>query len=181
MTTGSVARRYARALYELGQEKGSPLGLIRNIQSLTEVWTESDELREVMANPHLKKDTRRRVLNEISARLALAPHARNFVNLLFDKSRLAELPGIARELGRLADEGQNRVRAEVISAAPIPEVALSNLKYALEKATGRMVLIAAREDPSLIGGVVTRVGDMMYDGSIKRQLKRMKEHILGHN
>ncbi len=181
MTTGSIARRYARALYELGQDKGSPLGLIRNVQSMAEVWTDSEELRDLIANPHLKRDTRRRVLNEIAARLALAPYAKNFVNLLFDKSRLVELPAIAMELGKLADERQNRVRAEVISATPLPEVTLSKLKFALEKATGRVVMISAEEDPSLIGGVVTRVGDMMYDGSIRRQLTRMKETILGHN
>ena len=180
MTTGSVARRYAKALYELGQEMGSPLGLIRNVQSIAEVWEGSEELRDAIANPHIRLETRKSILREIVARLGLSHAARNFVHLLFDKTRLEELPAIARELGRLADEKQNRVRAEVISATSLSEVALEKLKFALEKATGKVVLIAKREDPDLIGGIVTRVGDLMYDGSIKRQLARVKENMLGH-
>ena len=99
--------------------------------------------------------------------------------MLVDKFRLSELPAIARELGVLADEKQNRLRAEVTSAVPVSEATLMALKSAIERITGKVVLITAREDTSLIGGMVTRVGDTLYDGSIKRQLDKLKENMLG--
>jgi F-type H+-transporting ATPase subunit delta len=180
MTTGSVARRYAKALYELGDKQGNLLGLIRNVQSLAEVWSGSEELREVMTNPLVKLQTRRKILKEVLSKLAALEVARHFAYLLFDKSRLEELPDIGRELGRLADEKQNRLRAEVIAATPVSDVVVTKLKYVLERLTGKVVILTTREDPGLIGGMVTRVGDLMYDGSIKGRLKSVKEKMLGH-
>jgi F-type H+-transporting ATPase subunit delta len=79
----------------------------------------------------------------------------------------------------MADVKQNRVRADVTGAVAISEGTLMQLKSSLERITGKVIVITKREDPSLIGGMVTRVGDMMYDGSIKTQLNRMKDKMLG--
>ena len=82
-------------------------------------------------------------------------------------------------LGVLADRKENRLRADVISAVPLPDDVVVRLKAAMQRRTGKIVVITKREDPSLIGGVVTRVGDLMYDGSLKTQLVQMKEAMLG--
>ena len=178
-TSGSIAKRYARALYEIGEEKGTLLGLLKNIESVAAVWSENEELRTSMTNPFIRLDTRKKIWSEVISRLGVPQAGRNFLNLLLDKSRLAELPAIARELGRLADQKQNRLRAEVVTAGPLSDTTLMQLKSSLERITGKVLVISKREDPTLIGGIVTRVGDMMYDGSIKTQLTRMKEKMLG--
>ena len=179
MTTGSIARRYARALFEIGEEKGSLLGLLKAIESVATVWDENEALRTAMTNPFTRLETRRKIWSEVISRLGVPQEGRNFLNLLLDKSRIVELPSVARELGRLADEKQNRLRAEVVSASPISQQQVMQLKSALERITGKVLIINSREDPALIGGIVTRVGDMMYDGSIKTQLLRLKEKMLG--
>jgi F-type H+-transporting ATPase subunit delta len=180
MTTGSAARRYAKALFEIGEEKGTLLGLIRQVQSAADAWSQSADLREAMTNPLLKREVRRQILGEIVHNLGISDVGKSFIHLLSDKSRLAELPGIARELNRLSDLKHNRIRAEISGATPVSEVVVTKLKFVLEKLTGKMVLLSTSSDPSLIGGMVTRVGNLMYDGSIKGQLKSMKENMLGH-
>ena len=177
--SGSIARRYARALYDIGESQGSLLSLRTHIEQVADVWNESGELRTAMTNPFIRLDTRKRIWTEVITRCGVPQMGRNFLHLLLDKSRIEVLPDIARELGLLADRKQNRLRAEVVSATPISETALTQLKSSLERATGKVLVISTREDPELIGGIVTRVGDMMYDGSVKTQLDRMKEKMLG--
>ena len=179
MTSGSVARRYAKALFEIGEKDGNLLALSAQVQKVTDIWEENASLREAMLNPEISRTARHGIWTDIISRAGVAQIARNFVHLLVDKARLAELPAINRELGVLTDEKQNRLRAEVASAHPISENNLQKLKSALERVTGKVVLITQREDPSLIGGMVTRVGDTLFDGSIKQQLTRLKENMLG--
>jgi F-type H+-transporting ATPase subunit delta len=179
MTSGSIAKRYARALFEIGEEQNSLLGLLKHIENVAALWNENEELRAAMTNPFVRFDTRKQIWSEVISRLGMPQAGRNFLNLLLDKSRIEELPAVARELGRLADRKQNRLRAEVVSAAPISDNSLMQLKSSLERLTGKVIVISKQEDPSLIGGIVTRVGDMMYDGSIKTQLDRLKEKMLG--
>ncbi len=180
MTMGSVARRYAAALFAIGEEQGNLLGVLNNVQGLAEAFQKSVELREVIANPLVKRTTRRKILMEIASRLGVQEVVRNFANLLFDKSRMDMLPAIARELTVLSDERRGRIRAEVTSAVAIDDKVLSSLKSALERLTGKVVVMSRREDPSLLGGMVTRVQDMMFDGSLKRHLESIGEQMRGH-
>ncbi len=179
MTSGSIAKRYARALFEIGEEQGILLGLLKHIESIAALWSESEELQDAMTNPFIRMDTRKKIWAEVVSRQGVPQAGRNFLNLLLDKSRISELPAISRELSILADRAQNRLRAEVISASPISDNAVMQLKSSLERITGKVLVIQKREDPSLIGGIVTKLGDVMYDGSIKTQLERMKEKMLG--
>jgi F-type H+-transporting ATPase subunit delta len=179
MVKGSIARRWARALFALGEEKGTLVGLVRDVQRAAEVWAESAELRIALVNPLLTASARLGVWEALIRRLGVSPLSANFFRLLFDKRRLGELPAIARELQVMTDERDNRVRAEVVGVGPVPEPIVAQLKVALQRQTGRAVVVTTREDPSLIGGLVTRVGDLMYDGSIRAQLARIKEGMLG--
>lgn len=178
MSSGSIARRYAKALLAIGEEKGNLLGLQREVQRAADVWTESEELSTTLMNSLVELSARRAVWIAVTRRLGVSPMGRNFLNLLFDKKRLTELPVIAREFGKMIDKKDNRLRAEVISAKPLPDVVVSKLKGALQQQTGKVVVVTKREDSSLIGGVVTKVGDLMFDGSVKTQLVRMKENML---
>ncbi len=179
MTAGSVAKRYAKALFEIGEEKKNLLALLNQVQLLAEIWQTDEALQAAMTNPQVSTAARRNIWGEIASRSGINRIGRSFLNLLIDKSRLEELPDIARELGVLADEKENRLRAEVISAAPISEQAVRRLKSTLERLTGKVIVLTAKVEPSLIGGMMTKVGNTLYDGSIKNQLNRLKANMLG--
>jgi F-type H+-transporting ATPase subunit delta len=180
MVTGSLARRWAKALFAIGEEQGNLLGLTREVQRVAETWEESEELRNAMSNPAVGHEARTQVWESLQRRLGVTRIGRNFFMLLLTKGRLAELPAIARELQVLGDRKDNRLRAEVSSAAAIGEDVVTRLRMALQKATGSSITVNTSVEPGLIGGLVTRIGDMMYDGSVKTQLARAKEQMLGH-
>jgi F-type H+-transporting ATPase subunit delta len=179
MTMGSIARRYATALFDIGEEQGDILGVLEGVESLAEVFEHNKELREIEANPLVKADIRRGILKEIAAKMGVSDVARRFLLLLFDKARLDRLPDISRELGLLVDKRFNRIRVEVTSAAPVSETAMASLKSALERLTGKVVLMTRREDPMLLGGVVTRVQNTIYDGSLRHHLQTLRVNMRG--
>jgi F-type H+-transporting ATPase subunit delta len=180
MLTGSMARRWAKALFAIGEEQGNLLGLTREVQRVAETWAESEDLRDAMSNPALGHAARQQIWDSLLKRLGATRIGRNFFMLLLAKGRLTELPGIARELQVLVDRKDNRLRADVASAAPVAEDVVTRLRAALQKATGSAIVVNTRVEPELIGGIVTRIGDLMYDGSVRTQLARAKEQMLGH-
>jgi F-type H+-transporting ATPase subunit delta len=179
MVTGSIARRWAKALFAIGEEQGTLAGLVREVQDAAGAWETSAELRTAMTNPMIDLQTRLAVWDAVSRKIGATRIGRNFLGLLFDKSRLSELPSIARELQALSDTRDKRIRAEVTGAVRVSEDVVARLKAAIQRSTGKAVVLTATEDPSLIGGMVTRVGGLMYDGSVRTQLSRMKEMMLG--
>ena len=179
MVTGSIARRWAKALFDLGEESGALIGLVREIQRAADAWTSNEELRTALTNPLLSERTRAAVWDDVIRKLGATRVGRTALKLMFDKSRLPELPSIARELQRLSDIKDNRLRARITSAAPIDEQMVHRLRAALQRSTGKAVVVTTSVDEELIGGVVTRVGDLVFDGSIRTQLERIGEGMLG--
>jgi F-type H+-transporting ATPase subunit delta len=117
-------------------------------------------------------------LKDVSAALKLSETAEHTLRLLSRKRRLAALPDLARQLARLADEEGSLLRAQVISAGPLSQGYLDRLKAELEKATGKKVTITHEQDPSLIAGVVTRIGDRVIDGSALARLNSFRDAVL---
>ena len=181
MISGSIARRWAKALFAIGEEHGNLLGLLKEVQRAADAWMGSEELRDTMTNPLIDARARLAVWDSLVRRIGASRLGKNFLMLLFDKARLTELAGIARELAVLVDNKDNRLRAEVIGAVPVNEGVVTRLRSALQRSTGKAVMMTTPEDPSIIGGVITRVGDLMYDGSIRTRLSRMKEGMLGRS
>jgi F-type H+-transporting ATPase subunit delta len=138
----------------------------------------SSELGTVLTNPVFKASQRKQVMQELAKKLALSEDVQRFLGLLIERERIAALPDIARELRVLVDANLGRVRATVTSAKPLSADQESKIKTALEKQTGKKVVLEKREDADLIGGMVTQIGDLIYDGSVKNQLELMKETIL---
>ena len=173
-----VARRYARALYMLGVEENRLDEITRELTALGEVVRSSKELSALLANPVVSQVTRKAVMKDILARLNVSPTTRNAALLLTDRRRGDLLPDVAEALRVLSDERSGRVRAEVTSAVPLSEVQASRIKAALEKLTGRQISLAQKVDASLIGGVVTRIGDKVYDGSVRTRLDEIRQAAL---
>ena len=178
MIAGSLARRYARALLDIGIAKGVYEQLGKDMDELGALYGGSRDLTEALTNPVFPLARRRAVLEAILERTKVSPITRNFALLLLDRDRIPYLPAIARELRLMVDERAGRVRGVVTSARPLAPDHLAGIQAALEKASGRKVLLEKREDPALLGGVVAKVGDVVYDGSVRTQLETMKERFL---
>ena len=99
------------------------------------------------------------------------------MNLLLDKNRIGAIPGIRAYYEKLTDEVANIARAEVITAGPLNEDAKKRLEKVLEALTSRRVRMTASEDKALIGGIVVKIGDLVLDGSVKAQLRGLKESL----
>ena len=178
MIVGSIARRYAKALLEIGIKQQTYDALGKELDRLADTFGKSAELKTALENPVFPLEKRRHVLDELARRLALSKTVRNFVMLLADKGRITALPDIARVHRTLIDEHAGRVRAVVTSARPLDPMLESRLKTALEKSSGKTVLLEKREDPTIVGGLVTQLGDTVYDGSVRTQLQQLREQLL---
>jgi F-type H+-transporting ATPase subunit delta len=176
--TGSIARRYAKALLEIGIKQQTYDALGKELDRAADMLKSSPELRNALENPVFALDQRKLVLDDVVRRLALSKTVRNFVMLLLDKGRIASLPNIARAHRALVDEHAGRVRATVTSARPLDPMLETRLKTALERQSGKTVILEKREDPSIVGGLVTQLGDTVYDGSVRTQLQQMREQLL---
>lgn len=178
MISGSIARRYAKALLELGQAHKMSELFGKDVDRVVELVEKSPELARTLENPVFAHSKRRAVLEDVVTRLGVQKLVRNFLLLLLDRNRIAALPAIAREHRALVDKAQGRVRATLTTAKPIDQMLELRIKAALEKSTGKTILLEKREDPSLLGGVVTQIGDMVYDGSVRAQLDDLRRTLL---
>ncbi len=178
MLSGSVARRYARAVLLIGQQNQNYDILASEIDRLAATYDKSADLRAILENPAFSVSQRQAVLDEISNRLMLSKTIHHFASLLLSRGRLSHLPAIARYLRNLVDEQAGRVRARVTSAKPLDSATEVRLSSAIGKATGRAVILEKHVDPALIGGIVTQVGDLVYDGSIATELQKLRDHWL---
>ena len=172
MSGGAVAERYARAIFELGVEAGQVVALSEQVRSFADSYAASRELQAVLDNPMVEPEKRQAILVDIAGKVGL-----NAIRMLAARNRLASLPEIARRLALLADEKAGVVRAVVTSAGPLPESFYERLMKELESATSRKVAIDRQQDPSLIAGVVTRIGDNTIDGSVKGRLAEIERQL----
>lgn len=178
MSTRAVARRYATALVELTSEKGSLEAVEKDLSTLSSVLEGSADLKGALVNPAFKVEERKGVLDAVLKKLAVHDHTRNFLHVLNDRNRLGAFGAILEEFSSLYDDRMGRVRAQVTSAKPLDSGSLETLRKHLQTITGaKDVVITPDTDPNLIGGIVTRVGDLVLDGSVRTQLKLLREQL----
>jgi F-type H+-transporting ATPase subunit delta len=177
MVTGSLARRYARAVLEIGTASGNLDKIGADLRSLAKAMRESAELVTVLTNPAIRRADRRRVIDGLLQKIGAEPHSKNLVYLLLDGERLASLEAISREVDAMIEARSGRLSAEVTSARPLDPSQLSQIITTLEQLSGKKVSVTRREDPSLLGGVVAKVGDTVYDGSLRTQLRTLRDEL----
>ena len=175
---GSVARRYAKAIFAIGVDKGLFELVGRQLGELAGLWTESPELRQTLENPVFKLAQKREVLQALLPRIAPARPVQSLALLLLERGRIALLPAIARAYQEMSDEKLGRVRAEVRSAHPLDIASETAIRKAIERRTGKKVVMTTRLDPSLIGGVVAEVAGTVFDGSVIARFDTLRNRLL---
>lgn len=176
--SGSIARRYAKALFEIGVAEGNYERLGNELDDLARAYASSADLRVVLENPVIKVSEKQAILEALLPRVAPSPSVQRFARLLLERGRIGIVRAAARAYRELADQRTGQVRASVTSAAPLGAADLDRVRRALEGRIGRKVIIAASVDPALIGGLVARVGDLVLDGSVRTQLEEMRRRLL---
>lgn len=171
----ALARRYAKALLLIGKEDGQMDTYRRELGSVCSVFQENDNLRQILSNPLYARAARRQILETVVQKLDLSRVMQSFLLLLFDKGRVERLKDVERSYQQLADAFQNIARAQITSAVALGDAAVEGIRAALVRMTNRDVVLAVDEDPRIIGGIVTKVGDLVYDGSIRTQLRNLRE------
>jgi len=179
MTEGSVARRYARAFFALASEEKQVDDFGKELHRLLEaVHAAGDEAESVLSNPTFTLAERRSVLERLLPDLHLHHTTRNFARLLLDKGRFQHLDNIYRAYEEMADEAANRVRVEVIASGEMSTPMRDAVIRALTASTGKHVVLHARVDPTLLGGIIARVGSRVYDASLQTRLDNIQRALL---
>ena len=175
MSTNAIAKRYAKALVQIGAEEGLVDKFSGELSRFTTVLSENAGLTSVFSNPAYGAEAKREILKGIIAKLSISTNMANFLQLLLDRNRLPFLPQITENYNKLADDLSGVIRPTLTSGLPLEEGQIEGIRASLAKSTGKKVVLQVKVDPSLIGGVVTKIGDKVFDGSIKTQLAKIQD------
>lgn len=176
MIGGSLSRRYAKALFQLAVAERREEEVVREIESFAGAL-KNPVLNTVLNNPAFAVQSRKNIVVEVARSLQLSPLSIHFLSLLVERDRLSFFPAIVERYRRMLDEKKNQAEARVVAAAPLEEGDLQRLREALEKLSGKRVVIHQEVDTSLIGGVVIHLEGKVYDGSVRAQLEKITKQV----
>ncbi len=171
-----MARRYAGALIELGMEEGIHEKVGEELFAFGEAFKKAD-LKKVFLDPSCTVEEKLSVLDRVADKMGFTSIVRNFLKLLVERKRVGEIGAISEAFKALLDEKVGRVSAEVILPYQPDEKEAAEIRKGFERITGKAVIMDVKVDPSLIGGVIGKVGSTVYDGSLKTQLENIKNSI----
>jgi F-type H+-transporting ATPase subunit delta len=174
-----LAGRYAVALFELAQEQGALDVVAGDLQRLREMLVESADLERLIRSPVLSREEQARALTALGERAGFAPLTRQFLGLLAHKRRLFALPEVIEAYDAMLAEHRGEVGAEVVSAVPLSQEQLESVQRQLATAVGQSVKLSIAVDPSLLGGLLVRVGSRMIDASIRTKLHQLELALKG--
>jgi F-type H+-transporting ATPase subunit delta len=174
-----LARRYAKALFSLGKEQDKHETYSQALAAIGALYAESPEVGDALTNPLYPLEARKKVMASIAKAAQGDTILTAFLDLLVERQRAGILPDIAHEMQVMVDLEQNISHGSVVSAIALDKALQEKIQVTLEKITGNKVILEAQVDPSIIGGIIAKVGDLVVDGSIRTQLNGLKESIKG--
>ena len=177
MIGGSLARRYARALFDIGREEGQLRRVLSEVEEFGTVLAGSPPLREVMEADDVSRRDKNAALDAVLARAGFLPSTKSFLSLLVEKGRMDVLPPILVALRRMVEEFEGIERVEVVVPMSLSGTQKDLLRTVLERKTGKKVVLEETVDPGVLGGVVVRVGSTVYDGSVRTQIRQIRENL----
>ena len=174
-----LAGRYAVALFELAQEQDALDVVAGDLHGLREMLADSADLTRLIRSPVLSREEQARALAAIGERAGFAPLTRQFLGVLAHKRRLFALPDVIEAYDAMLAEHRGEVGAELVSAVPLSDEQLDSVKQQLATAVGQAVKLSTAVDPSLLGGLIVRVGSRMFDASIRTKLHQLELVLKG--
>lgn len=177
MSSQTVARRYALALADALTGSEEQRAVQNELTSWAGIIESNPQLRQVLADPTISYEPKRTVLEELIRRTKVRQSTANFLNLLLKNQRLTELGEIIKRFAMVVDQRSGVVAVRVTTARPISEDTKTDLQRRLVAITGKDVRLTFATDEDLVGGMVTRIGSTVYDGSIRNQLEQMEERL----
>jgi F-type H+-transporting ATPase subunit delta len=173
----TVSRRYARALLSLGKEDGKYLQYGEELNAFSELLKRETQARYVLQSPMYDFTSRNTLLKAILEKTGFSQTINNFIQLLLTKGRIRYLDDISVFYAQMTDELSNIKRAMVTTAVQLSEDIIQRIQAALKEVVQKEVVVTVNQDPSIIGGIVAQVGDLTLDGSLRTQLKSLKESL----
>ena len=179
MSAQAVARRYAVALADVVLSRGEAQEVREELAAWDAMVRSNPQLLEVFRHPTIPYEQKRGVLEELVRRTHPRPTTANFLKVLLQNHRLAELSEINTQIAQELDRRSGVVTAQVTTARPLPPDTQEALRARLGQLTGSNVRLQFEVDDELIGGVVTRIGSTLYDGSVRGQLQQIRQKMVG--
>lgn len=173
-----ITKRYTRALFELASEAQKVEAVGRDLIALESLLSFDPSLRDALMSPVLTRDAKSHILDTLVEASGIDPLLGDFLRILLDARKLPLVPDVVAAYRELADQATGKIRGVAITPMPLDETDVRALAAALSKAVQKEVLLDAQLDPSLRGGVLARVGNLVFDGSLRTQLLRMRETLI---
>ena len=179
MSVETVARRYAAALADVVTKTNETNSVQAELKSWEQLINSNADLQTAFRNPAISQANKEKVLESLIAKTQPTKTTANFLRVLLRNSRLTEIGEINEKFSSVLEERSGVISAQITSARPLSEDVKAEMKMSLEKMTNKTVNLNFETDETLIGGVVTRLGSTVYDGSVKTQLAELKHQMIG--
>jgi F-type H+-transporting ATPase subunit delta len=177
MKASAVSRSYAAALYELSKERGDVAEVQAQLAALASAWSESKDLRGVFASARFSDAEKTGLIKALAEKFALSPLTARFLSLLAEKGRLSVLAEISSEFQARIDEAAGTLRGTVVTADVVPQEQVKDLERAFSQRFKKTVLLEPQTNNDLLGGLVVRIGDLSFDGSLRTSLENLKNKL----
>ncbi|HJO24289.1 MAG: ATP synthase F1 subunit delta [Myxococcota bacterium] len=177
MRSSTAARRYSKALFGLARDENAIDTIRGELTTLARLLVENREFRDAILRPLHPGAERRAVLKAVCDEIGTSGIVRNFCAFLIDQRRAIDFEAICTEYGELADRVAGRVQARIVSASALRDDQRERLRAALTVRTGQQVELDESVDPALLGGAVASVGGLVFDGSLRTQLQRLRASL----
>ena len=178
MSQGMIARRYAKALLNLAENEKDLDNTGKHLNSITEVYKENLELRQVLSDTKVSSRIKLEILKDVLSKIKVSKLVDTFSRYLLAKRRIDFLPDIERAFNLLLQEKLGRIEANVTTASELPKDTVKRLVDAISSYSGKEIEVNVTIDPSIIGGIVTRIGSTVIDGSIQTYLNQIRQSII---
>ena len=178
MSQGMIARRYAKALVNLAENEKDLNNTGKHLHSITEVYKENSALRQVLSDTKVSSGVKLEILKDVLSKVKVSKLVDTFIRYLLAKRRIDLLPDIERSFNLLLQEKLGRIEAKVTTASELPKDTVKKLVDAISSYSGKEIEVNVAIDPSIIGGIVTRIGSTVIDGSIQTYLNQIRKSII---
>jgi F-type H+-transporting ATPase subunit delta len=173
----SAPLQYANALADIALEQGAAEPVLKQLADFNAAYQESAELRNFLSSPAVEREAKHGVIEKLAARLGASKIIRNFFFIMIDNQRTTLLPQMLESLQLVLQQRQGVAEANVVSATTLTDAQKVRLQQTFEKLTGKKIQAKYSQDPALLGGALVRIGDTIYDGSLRNRLNQMRARL----